>query len=242
MRVRGLAGGCVFRAAPEPAASGKKFCNQEGRDNIPLIRTPMPLADQDAEAVARVLAGDVNAFEHIVRRWQRRLINLAWRFSRDRAAAEDMAQEAFITAFKALRTFEGRSAFSTWLTAIALNSYRARLRRDGPPSLGLDVLLRTRPSSFVPRPSTMAPSAAREYEERETSEAVRRAVLALPARYRDALVLFHLQEMDLNETARVLGVKEGTLKARLHRGRELLRRRCEALGLTARADRPGEMA
>jgi RNA polymerase sigma-70 factor (ECF subfamily) len=201
----------------------------------------MPVADQDAEAVARVLAGDVNAFEDIVRRWQRRLVNLAWRFSRDRTAAEDMAQEAFITAYKALPTFEGRSAFSTWLTSIALNSYRARMRRDGPPSLGLDVLLRTRPSSFVPRPSTMAPSAAREYEGRETSEAVRRAVLALPARYRDALVLFHLQEMDLNETARVLGVKEGTLKARLHRGRELLRRRCEALGLTAGTARPGEV-
>ena len=194
----------------------------------------MPVADQDAEAVARVLAGDVNAFEDIVRRWQRRLLNLAWRFSRDRAAAEDMAQEAFITAYKALPTFEGRSAFSTWLTSIALNSYRARMRRDGPPSPGLDVLLRT-------RPSMMAPSAARKYEGRETSEAVRRAVLALPARYRDALVLFHLQEMDLNETARVLGVKEGTLKARLHRGRELLRRRCEALGLTAGAARPGEV-
>ena len=194
----------------------------------------MPAADQDAEAVARVLAGDVNAFEDIVRRWQRRLLNLAWRFSRDRAAAEDMAQEAFITAYKALPTFEGRSAFSTWLTSIALNSYRARMRRDGPPSPGLDVLLRT-------RPSMIAPSAAREYEGRETSEAVRRAVLALPARYRDALVLFHLQEMDLNETARVLGVKEGTLKARLHRGRELLRRRCDALGLTAGAARPGEV-
>jgi RNA polymerase sigma-70 factor (ECF subfamily) len=201
----------------------------------------MPAADQDAEAVARVLAGDVNAFEDIVRRWQRRLVNLAWRFSRDRAAAEDMAQEAFITAYKALPTFEGRSAFSTWLTSIALNSYRARMRRDGPPSLSLDLLLGPRPSSLVLRPSTTAPSAAREYESRETSEAVRRAVLALPVRYRDALVLFHLQEMDLNETARVLGVKEGTLKARLHRGRELLRRRCEALGLTARAVSPGEV-
>ena len=197
----------------------------------------MPAADQDAEAVARVLAGDVNAFEEIVRRWQRRLINLAWRFSRDRAAAEDMAQEAFITAYKALATFEGRSAFSTWLTAIALNSYRARLRRDGPPSLSLGVLL-ARPSSFAPRASTA--SAARGLEQRESAEGLRRAVLTLPARYRDALVLFHLQELDLSETARVLGVKEGTLKARLHRGRELLRRRCEALGLTPQSNRPGE--
>ena len=197
----------------------------------------MPAADQDAEAVARVLAGDVNAFEEIVRRWQRRLINLAWRFSRDRAAAEDMAQEAFITAYKALPTFEGRSAFSTWLTSIALNSYRARLRRDGPPSPSLNVLL-ARPSFFAPRSSTT--SAARDFEQRESAEGVRRAVLTLPTRYRDALVLFHLQELDLSETARVLGVKEGTLKARLHRGRELLRRRCEALGLTPGSDRPGE--
>src|SRR5262245_26782426 len=162
----------------------------------------MPARDQDAEAVSRVLAGDVNAFEEIVRRWQRRLINLAWRFSRDRAAAEDMAQEAFIAAFKSLKTFEGRSAFSTWLTSIALNCYRARLRRDGPPSLSLEILL-TRPSSLVPRPSTR--STEREYESRESAEVVRRAVLTLPGRYRDALVLFHLQELDLNETARALG-------------------------------------
>src|SRR5262245_52568371 len=125
----------------------------------------MPAADQDAEAVARVLAGDVNAFEEIVCRWQRRLINLAWRFSRDRAAAEDMAQEAFITAYKALPTFEGRSAFSTWLTSIALNSYRARWRRDGPPSLSLDVLL-TRSSPLVSRHP--AASASSDFEERES--------------------------------------------------------------------------
>jgi RNA polymerase sigma-70 factor (ECF subfamily) len=69
------------------------------------------------------------------------------------------------------------------------------------------------------------------FEERQRAEGVRRAVLALPARYREALVLYYFEEKDLAEAARILGVAEGTLKARLHRGRELLRRRCAAFHL-----------
>src|SRR5689334_22840430 len=99
----------------------------------------MPAPDPDADAVRRVLAGDVNAFEDIVRRWQGRLVNLAWRFSRDRGTAEEMAQDAFVAAFRALGTFRGESAFATWLTAVALNAYRARLRRDGPPAAPIDA-------------------------------------------------------------------------------------------------------
>src|SRR6185295_11809901 len=86
--------------------------------------------DDDDADVARVVGGDLEAFEGIVRRWQRRLVGLAWRFCRDRAAAEDMAQEAFLKAFRSLRAYRGESAFSTWLTAIALNTYRSRLRAE----------------------------------------------------------------------------------------------------------------
>lgn len=78
--------------------------------------------DQDVADVARVVAGDRDAFEGIVRRWQHRLVNLAYRFCRDRALAEDMAQEAFLKAFRSLATFRAESAFSTWLMAIALNT------------------------------------------------------------------------------------------------------------------------
>ncbi len=69
-----------------------------------------------------------------------------------------------------------------------------------------------------------------ELEERERAAAVRRAVLSLPPRYHDAIVLFHLEERDLKETAGILGVAEGTLKAWLHRGCDLLQCRCAALG------------
>jgi RNA polymerase sigma-70 factor (ECF subfamily) len=179
--------------------------------------------DEDAADVARVVAGDLAAFEGIVRRWQGRLVGLAWRFCRDRGTAEDMAQEAFLKAYRSLATFRGDSAFSTWLTAIALNTYRSRLRAEGPPLVGLE-------------PSQALVSEAgvhRDLEEQERAEAIRRAVLTLPARYREPIVLFYLQEKDVAETARVLGLAEGTLKSRLHRGRDLLKRRCAALGLVA---------
>jgi RNA polymerase sigma-70 factor (ECF subfamily) len=176
--------------------------------------------DQDAADVARVVAGDLSAFEGIVRRWQRRLVNMAWRFCRDRATAEDMTQEVFLKTFRSLASFRRESAFSTWLISIAVNTYRARLRAEGKPLLSLDPI----------RIFAVEPNPLHAIEERQRAEAVRRAVLNLPERYRDAILMYYFEEKDLGEAARVLGVAEGTLKARLYRGRELLRRRCANMG------------
>jgi RNA polymerase sigma-70 factor (ECF subfamily) len=176
--------------------------------------------DQDAVDVARVIAGDLSAFEGIVSRWQRRLVNMAWRFCRDRATAEDMAQEVFLKTFRSLASFRRESAFSTWLISIAVNTYRSRLRAEGQPLLSLDPV----------RIFAVEPGPLHGIEERQRAEAVRRAVLNLPERYRDAILMYYFEEKDLGQAARVLGVAEGTLKARLHRGRELLRRRCANLG------------
>ena len=184
-------------------------------------------SDEDATDAASVVAGDLGAFEAIVQRWQRRLVNLAWRFCRDRATAEDMAQDAFLKAYRALGSFRGDSAFSTWLTAIALNSYRSRLRSQGPPLLGLD------PERML----AVEAGPLHALQEQERAEVVRRAVLTLPGRYREAILIYYFEERDLAETARVLGVAEGTVKARLHRGRELLRRRCAGPGCAAAEER-----
>ncbi len=164
------------------------------------------------------MAGDVDAFEGIVRRWQHRLVSLAWRFCRDRAMAEDMAQEVFLKAYRSLPSFRGDSAFSTWLISIALNTCRSRVRADGHETVNLD------PARTV---ANDAGGAQQEVEDRQRDDAVRRAVLTLPEHYRDAILMFYFEEKDLAEAARVLGVAEGTLKARLHRGRELLRRKVE---------------
>ena len=184
--------------------------------------------DEDAVDVQRVLAGDLSAFTGIVQRWQGRLINLAWRFCRDRAMAEDMAQEAFVRAFKALGSFRGESAFSTWLTSVAMNSYRSALRDREPTPANVDVV----------RAVARDPDALAGLQEQERASAIRQAVLRLPPRYRDPIVLFYFEEMDLATTARVLGLPEGTVKARLHRGREQLKRRARSY-LTAGLQSPG---
>jgi RNA polymerase sigma-70 factor (ECF subfamily) len=169
----------------------------------------------DAAAVARVLAGETAAFEEIVRRWQGPLVNMAWRYTRDRGRAEDMAQEAFLRAWRSLAQWRGDAAFSSWLFALAANVYRTELKRYPAPAAGMDEV--AEPASLN-RTDAALDAHARE-------ERVRRAVLALPEKYRDALVLYYFHEMDLAAAARTLGVNEGTLKAQLARGREQLRKR-----------------
>ena len=170
-------------------------------------------ADADQADVEKVLAGDIAAFENIVRRWQGPLLNLAYRFCRDRGRAEDMAQDAFVRAYRALGRWRRDAAFSTWLFALATNLYRSELRRIPPRALALDEI----PEPGDPR------AAIPEGGEGSRAHAVRRAVLALPAKYRETLTLFYFHEKDVAQAARSLGVAEGTVKARLNRGREILR-------------------
>jgi DNA-directed RNA polymerase specialized sigma24 family protein len=92
-------------------------------------------AAEDQATVDKVLAGDISAFEEIVRRWQSPLVNLAYRFCHDRGRAEDMAQEAFLRAYRSLDRWRREAAFSTWLLALATNLYCSdhgrQLDRDG---------------------------------------------------------------------------------------------------------------
>ena len=172
-------------------------------------------ADTDTADVESVLAGDVGAFEGIVRRWQGPLVNMAWRYCRDRGRAEELAQEAFVRAWRGLATWRRESTFSTWLFALAANVYRNELKRL--PTVNL-------PIEEIAEPSRPADQQVK-LEERSRYEVVRRAVLALPKRYREPVVLFYFHEKDVAAAARTMGLPEGTLKARLSRARELLRRR-----------------
>src|SRR5208337_2002705 len=103
-------------------------------------------ASDDQADVERVLAGDISAFEGIVRRWQTPLVNLAYRFCRDRGRAEDMAQEAFLRAFRALGQWRKDAAFSTWLFALATNLYRSELKRIPARTVSLDHVATLRDS------------------------------------------------------------------------------------------------
>jgi RNA polymerase sigma-70 factor (ECF subfamily) len=179
-----------------------------------LTSTPQSATDDLAD-VNRVLAGDVAAFEGIVRRWQGPLINMAWRYCRDRGRAEELAQEAFLRAWRGLAQWRRESSFSTWLFALAANVFRSELKRFPAVNLPLDAI--AEPSSPASQHHALAAQLS--------SDTVRRAVLALPLRYREPVVLFYFHEMDVAAAARTMHLPEGTLKARLSRARALLRRR-----------------
>ncbi|MGB9409362.1 MAG: RNA polymerase sigma factor, partial [Terracidiphilus sp.] len=141
-------------------------------------------AEADLADVARVLAGDARGFEEIVRRWQGPLINMAWRYCRDRGRAEEMAQEAFLRAWRGLSHWRQEGSFSTWLFALAANVYRTELKRFPTETLPLEA---------APEPAGAA-TQHNELAAQLSHDAVHRAVLALPLRYREPVVLYYFHE------------------------------------------------
>src|SRR6202158_6516787 len=146
-----------------------------------------PSASDDQTDVERVLAGNVSAFEGIVRRWQTRCVNLAYRFCHDRGRSEDMAQEAFLRAYRGLAQWRRDAVFSTWLFALATNLYRSELRRIPARTVSLEDIAKP--------PDARASDGGLEDHDRDLE--VRRAVCALPAKYREALTLFYFHDMDV---------------------------------------------
>ena len=181
----------------------------------PTLSTTDQSAHADLADVERVVGGDVDAFEGIVRRWQGPLVNMAWRYCRDRGRAEEMAQEALVRAWRGLAQWRREGSFSTWLFALAANVFRSELKRFPTANVRIED----------------APEAGRAATQesglvsRQSADAVRRAVLMLPVRYREPVILFYFHEMDVGAAARTLGMPEGTMKARLARARALLKRR-----------------
>jgi RNA polymerase sigma-70 factor (ECF subfamily) len=170
-------------------------------------------AAEDQIMVDRVLAGDTSAFEDLVRCWQGPLINLAYRFCRDRGRAEQLSQEAFLRAYRSLDRWRRESAFSTWLFALATNLYCSELRRIPINTIWLGDVAEPRDSRAIDG----------WLEDQDRDRAVRRSVFTLPPKYGEALILFYFHDMDVASAARSLGLPEGTVKARLSRGREMLR-------------------
>jgi len=179
------------------------------------LRTAAQGPNADLADVERVLAGDVNAFEGIVCRWQGPLVNMAWRYCRDRGRAEEMAQEAFVRAWRGLAQWRREGSFSTWLFALAANVFRSELKRFPTVSVSMEEV--AEPAGPAGQHDALAAQ--------RSCDAVRRAVLALPMRYREPVILYYFHEMDVEAAARTMRMPEGTVKARLARARALLKKR-----------------
>lgn len=172
--------------------------------------------------IAEVLAGQTDAFHELIRPYERSVYLMALSLLHNEAEAEDVAQEAFIKAYRSLGRFRSESRFSTWLIAIALNEARARLRRKQP---RLTDSIDDPDGSIVPAQLTDWREIPSETLERqEMRSLIRRALAALPLAYREVFVLRELEERNVKETAETLGITVASVKMRLHRARMMLQK------------------
>lgn len=170
--------------------------------------------------VQRASGGDTRAFERLYRHHVGSVYGLCLRMTRDPAGAEDCAQEAFLNAWKALKRFETRSSFGTWLHRIAVNVVLSRRRK---------VAARAELSPLPVDPDEDPVAAPGEWTLDTPVEVrdIEAAVAGLPEGARDTLILCGIYGYSHPEAAQMLGVAEGTCKAQLHRARALLRARLE---------------
>ena len=180
----------------------------------------------DDQIVSRVLAGETALYELLMRRYNQRLYRVARAILRDDSEAEDVMQDAYVRAFQHLASFEGRASFATWLTRIAVHEALARVRKRSRLE-SLDVSedgnggdMKT-PTSTDRNPEQVA-------YDRELSQVLEKAILALSEDYRLVFMLRDVEGLNTEETAECLNLTKENVKVRLHRAHAALRKRLYA--------------
>ncbi|MGB8647268.1 MAG: sigma-70 family RNA polymerase sigma factor, partial [Anaerolineae bacterium] len=194
---------------------------------------PSPEWIDDKAIVRRLKAGDLSACTACVEAHSPSLYRLAYRLLRDEAAAEDVVQETFLNAFKALDHFDGRSKLSTWLFRIAYNNALMQLRARRP-TVSLDDETEEGMASPVVVPWHETPEEV--LTQQELKEVLDRTIGSLPTSLRAVFELRDIQEHSTAETAEILELSEAAVKVRLHRARLALREKLN--GYMATAEEP----
>lgn len=175
--------------------------------------------------IAAIVGGESQLFHDLIRPYERSVYVMALSFLHNEADAEDVAQEAFLKAFRNLKSFRGESKFGTWLISITLNEARSRLRRR-----------KLLPTESLDEPANeeghISPALLRDWKEipsealerQEVRLMLREAVATLPTIYRETFVLRDMEEMSVAQTAKILEVTPVTVKVRLHRARIMLQK------------------
>lgn len=179
----------------------------------------------EAELVARARAKESGAFRAIMKKANQRLFRIARSAVRDDAEAEDIVQETYVRAFAALDSFRGDSSIFTWLTRIALNEAHGRLRRRRN-HVALDEveIMQRRDADVIPFPGgELSISPETEAARLQVRRLLEAAIDELPKDFRMVFIMREVEGLSMAETAAALGIREETVKTRLHRARRLLR-------------------
>lgn len=200
---------------------------------------PVVATRDEAKMIACILDGDTQKYHDLIRPYELSVYRIAISFMRHKADAEEVAQEAFLKAFRNLASFRGNPKFSTWLIGIALNEARGRLRHQ---NLVWTVSL----GDTCEEISHISPALLRGWQElpsesperREIREILREVILSLPPIYREVVLLRDVEAFSVEETAAAVEVSQAAVRARLHNARLMLQKNlAPKLKRTARKSR-----
>lgn len=189
----------------------------------------MSTANADKELVERVQAGDKQAFDLLVLKYQHKLVKLVSRYVHDHAEAMDVAQEAFIKAYRALPRFRGDSSFYTWLYRIGINTAKNHLVSQGrrPPDSDIDAQDAERYDIESRLKDHESPEALAQRD--QVQETVMNAINELPEDLRTAITLREFEGLTYDEIAQAMDCPIGTVRSRIFRAREAIDRRLRPL-------------
>jgi RNA polymerase sigma-70 factor (ECF subfamily) len=208
-------------------------CYLEGMaDTLPSLQMPvaatLEVASDEATLVAELRAGSEEAFAYLLAVYQTPVYNLTLHMLRNGADAADVLQEVFVKVFKGIKHFHGESSLKTWIYRIVVhessNHRRGWLRRLRHEPFSLEEM-GSEPAAVGPGSGNGSETPYQALEQEERQQLVRRALASLAEPYRTAVVLREIEDLSYEEIAQIVGVAEGTVKSRLARGRELLRRK-----------------
>jgi RNA polymerase sigma-70 factor (ECF subfamily) len=179
----------------------------------------------EAEIIAAILEGDTQLYHELIRPHERSVYKMALSYMKNEADAEDVAQEAFIRAFRNLATFRAEAKFSTWLIRITINEARSRLRRQA--TVRMDSL-----DALPDEEGSVSPALLLDWREipsetverNEIRKLLQDAVEGLPEIYREVFLLRDIEGLNVNETAGALNISIPSVKVRLHRARMMLQK------------------
>lgn len=187
---------------------------------------------EDLAVIDAVIAGDTEAFRHLVDRHKDRLFAVLMRLVGDESLAAELVQDTFVKAFHGLGGFRRDASFGTWLVQIGIHAARDHARRMGRHYQRITVSLEDvrGPDGLPEEIAERGPDPSRGVESREEGELLRRAIGDLPPEYRELIVLRHFDEVPYEEIAAMTGLTVGSLKVRAHRARKMLKERLLVYG------------
>ncbi len=183
------------------------------------------LKEKINQLIKRAINGDQRAYEAILKRYKNGISSMIYQMIKNREETEDLVQETFMKAFNSLERYNDHYAFSTWLYKIAFNHCIDAIRKKKLKTLPLDKPIQLREGEVHHQISNNCPTPEGDLLFAEKKRLIQKTIDSLPERYRTAIILRHQQERSYEEISQILNIPLGTVKARIFRAREMLKKK-----------------